>query len=109
LGGEDSSDALREAAAEAGLSTDRDRVLGALGDEDLSVAYSRATAFLYPKLADGFGMPMLEAFRFGTPVVHSDVPSLIEVAGDAGLIVPIGDLETLPRAIADAIERVVTD
>jgi glycosyltransferase involved in cell wall biosynthesis len=87
----------------------RVRLLGALADEDLAVALDRATVFVQPSLAEGFGVPLLEAFFFGTPVVHSDAPALIEVAGGAGLVVPLSDMGGYPERLAAAISSVVRD
>ena len=69
----------------------------------------RAAVLVYPSLAEGFGLAILEAFHFGTPVVHSDSPALVEVAADAGITVAIDDLEGYPARLAEAITRVTTD
>jgi glycosyltransferase involved in cell wall biosynthesis len=95
-------------AAAAGLAEDRVRVMGVVSDEDLAVMFDRATIFVYPSLAEGFGLPIVEAFRFGTPVIHSDDPALMEVAAGAGLAVARDDAGYSER-LADAIGRVLTD
>lgn len=100
---------LDAAVAAAGLGEGRVIGLGALSDEDYSTALSRATAFLYPSLSNGFGMPMLEALSFGIPVIHADTPSLVEVAGDSGVAIPSADLEAYPGLLAEAIERLLGD
>lgn len=107
--GDDSSASLAQAAIAAGLDGGRVVPLGSISDAALSVALDRALAFVYPSLTNGFGMPMLEAFRAGTPVIHSATPSLVEVAGDAGLAVSIEELATFPRLLADAIADVAAD
>jgi len=61
--------------------------------------------FVFPSLYEGFGLPPLEAMASGTPVVTSNVSSLPEVAADAAVLVDPYD----PDAIADGIERVLTD
>jgi glycosyltransferase involved in cell wall biosynthesis len=96
-------------AAEAGLAEDRVRPLGHLSDEDLSVALDRATVFVMPSLAEGFGIPIIEAFHFGTPVVHSDDAALVEVAGDAGVVVEREDSAGYPHRLAAAIATVTGD
>lgn len=96
-------------AAAAGLAEDRVIELGRLDDADLAVVLDRAAVFVYPSLAEGFGLPIVEAFRFGTPVIHSDDPALLEVGAGAGLVVPRDDPEGYPRRLADAIGRVLTD
>lgn len=63
-----------------------------LSDADLSVVYDRAALFVQPSIAEGFGLAMLEAMSFGTPVVHSDVPALVEVAAGSGHLVELREL-----------------
>lgn len=94
--------------AEAGLSPERVRTLGYLADADLAVALDRATVFVFPSLAEGFGLPVIEAFNFGTPVVHSDDPSVVEVAAGAGVTVAMNDAAGYPARLAAAI-RTITD
>ena len=74
-------------------------------DADLPALYSAATAFAYPSLYEGFGLPPAEAMACGTPVIASNVSSLPEVVGDAGLLVAPDDV----AGLAAAIERVLTD
>ncbi len=69
----------------------------------------RATALVLPSRLEGFGLPLLEAFHFGTPVIHSDTPALIEVAGDAGLVVPLENGTDYPARLAEAIASVASD
>ncbi len=65
----------------------------------LTQVYAEADLFLYPSRLEGFGLPVLEAFACGVPVVASNTTSLPEVAGDAALPV---DPES-PQAIAKAV------
>jgi len=55
------------------------------GDADLRALYSRAEAFIFPSLYEGFGIPALEAFSCGCPLLASNTAALREVAGDAAL------------------------
>ena len=100
---------LEGVATSAGLAPDRVRSLGRLSDSDLAVALDRAAVFVMPSLAEGFGIPVIEAMQFGTPVVHSDAPALVEVAGGSGLTVPIGDPASYPARLATALASVVDD
>lgn len=59
--------------------------LGFVPDEDISAIYSLATIYCQPSFAEGFGLPVLEAFACGTPVITSHTHSLIEVGGEAVL------------------------
>jgi len=54
---------------------------------ELPFWYSAADAFVYPSLYEGFGLPVLEAMACGAPVITSNVSSLPELAGDAGVLV----------------------
>ncbi|GAB2680236.1 glycosyltransferase family 1 protein [Saccharopolyspora gloriosae] len=92
-------------AERCGLPAERVRVLRQVGDAELAVLLRLATALVAPSLAEGFGLPLIEAMAVGTPVVHSDVPALVEVAGTAGLAVRRAD----PRALARALRLVVDD
>src|SRR5690606_22250205 len=60
---------------------------GYIADADVAALYSGALALVFPSLHEGFGFPVLEAMRCGTPVITSSTSSLPEVAGDAALLV----------------------
>src|SRR5262249_39173143 len=90
---------LRSRAAELGL---RAVFPAWVSAEDLEGLYALATAFVSPSLAEGFGLPVLEAMARGVPVACSDATSLPEVAGDAALLFDPHD----PQAIADALRRI---
>jgi glycosyltransferase involved in cell wall biosynthesis len=94
-------------ATEAGLSPDRVVSLGFLADADLAVALDRAAVFVFPSIAEGFGLPVIEAFSLGTPVVHSDDPAVLEVSAGAGLTVSREDAEGYPQRLADAIRSIL--
>lgn len=81
------------------------RFLGAPDDAELDRLLSSARALLMLSTAEGFGLPVLEALAHGCPAVVSDRTSLPEVVGDAGLVVDPDD----PQAVAQAIDRVITD
>jgi glycosyltransferase involved in cell wall biosynthesis len=63
----------------------RIRLLGVAPDPDLTALLQGARFLFFPSLFEGFGLPVLEAIRLGTPVACSDLPALREVAGDAAL------------------------
>lgn len=79
--------------------------VGYVADEDLPALLSGALAYVVPSLYEGFGMTVLEAQACGTPVLASDVASLPEVVGDAGLLVD----PTNTDAIAAGIVRLASD
>jgi glycosyltransferase involved in cell wall biosynthesis len=73
---------------------------GGVPDDDLPALYSGAALFVYPTLAEGFGLPPLEAMACGTPVVTSNCSALPEVCGDAALLVDPTRTEEIAAAIA---------
>jgi glycosyltransferase involved in cell wall biosynthesis len=84
----------------------RTRVIfpGFVDDKDLPALYRAADLFVFPSLYEGFGLPPLEAMACGTPVVTSNVSSLPEVVGDAGLTVDPTDIYALANAMSRALQ-----
>jgi alpha-1,3-rhamnosyl/mannosyltransferase len=72
---------------------------------DVAALLSQARALLFPTRYEGFGMPVLEAFRAGVPVVGSTAAAVVEVAGGAALHADPDDAD----ALGDALRRVVRD
>ncbi|MFL5854129.1 MAG: glycosyltransferase family 4 protein [Solirubrobacteraceae bacterium] len=95
---------LKERAAALGVASEV-RFLGWVDDAEMEWLYAAATAFVFPSLAEGFGLPVLEAMARGLPVACSNRPPLTEVAADAALTFDPGS----PRAIADAVVRLLGD
>jgi glycosyltransferase involved in cell wall biosynthesis len=81
------------------------RLLGGVSDARLFDLYRTAAALVYPSLQEGFGFPPLEAMACGCPVITANVASLPEVVGEAALLIEPHQ----PEAIADAVQRVLTD
>ena len=73
-------------------------VLGYVKDEELPKLYSNALMFIYPSLYEGFGLPVLEAMKCGCPVITSNVSSLPEVIGQAGIQINPENNEELIKA-----------
>lgn len=92
-------DALRAAEARGDV-----RRMGRVSGSDLLHLYRGASLFAYPSLAEGFGLPVLEAMACGTPVLTSDRSSMPEVAGDAARLVDPEDVD----ALRGALERLLT-
>jgi len=64
--------------------------LGRMGEDELEWLYRNATVVLFPTMYEGFGLPMVEAFAHGVPVVASDIPTLREVGeGVARFVEPL--------------------
>jgi len=83
----------------------RIRFTGFVDEDDLPALYAGADLFVYPSSYEGFGFPVLEAMACGTPVITSNISSLPELAGDAGLLVDPQDVD----ALAGAMRRVLVD
>lgn len=86
-------------AARAGV-PDRVTYLGAVDDATLSTLYAHAAFLAMPSLYEGFGLPILEALWHGTPVLFGDNSSMPEVAGDAGLAVDAGSVDSIAQGLS---------
>lgn len=108
------TEAVIRRAEERGVA-DRVRVLGYVDAPLLAALRRDARAVLVTSRREGFGLPVLEAMRAGTPVIASDIAPFREVAGDAAHILSpdapdawaraIDDLLTDPARVRDAVER----
>jgi glycosyltransferase involved in cell wall biosynthesis len=72
---------------------------GYVTDDELTILYSGAYAFIYLSLYEGFGLPPLEAMKCGVPVIASYGSSLPEVIGDCGILINPTDISELTNAI----------
>lgn len=78
---------------------DHVQVLGRVTDEELSTLYEHALCLAMPSLYEGFGLPLVEAMAHGTPVLTSNVASMPEVAGAAGVLVDPLNVESIAAGI----------
>ena len=74
-----------------------------VNDNILMNLYKKATAFVYPSLYEGFGIPILESFASNCPVILSNTSSFPEVAGDAGSYFDPFDIDSISDAISSVI------
>jgi glycosyltransferase involved in cell wall biosynthesis len=86
-------------------SNNRIQIAGYLSPAELQTLYARASIFAFPSLDEGFGIPLLEAMANGIPVVTSDRPALVEIAGDAALTIDPQNTEGLVAALNLLIEN----
>ncbi len=84
---------------------DRIQRLGFVDDAALRSLYLTCRGFVFPSIAEGFGLVLLEAMARGAPVIAADATSLPEVVGDAGLLVPAADI----AALTAVLERLAFD
>lgn len=89
---------VQKLVADLGL---QDQILlpGYLSDGEIKALYEGAFVYVFPSLNEGFGIPILESMGFGVPVIHSDQPALLEVAGGAGLPFQTGNLADLTEKL----------
>ena len=80
------------------------RLTGYVSDEDASALLSNALCFVFPSVAEGFGIPVLEAMEHGTPVIASNIAVMREVCGVAAVLVSPNDVSALSSAIESIME-----
>lgn len=95
---------VRAAVSRLGLDS-RVELLGHVTRPELAALYRGAECFVFPSSYEGFGLPVLEAMASGTPVVAADGTALPEVAGEAAVLVPLGD----PQMLADGVAQALAD
>jgi glycosyltransferase involved in cell wall biosynthesis len=101
---DEAREALRAKVEAAGLAASV-RVLPYLDDADTTALIEGAELLVFPSLFEGFGIPVLEAMALKTPVACSDLPALLELAGDAALFFDPSDED----GIAQSIQRFWTE
>lgn len=101
----DKEQAIVAAAFAASPHRERLRTLGFVTTDDVVALLDGALALVFPSIAEGFGLPVLEAMAVGCPVITTSATALGEVAGDAALLVP-------PRhagALSSALGRIANE
>jgi len=81
------------------------KVLGRVDDATLAALYANAQFLVMPSLYEGFGLPLVEAMSYGTPVLTANNSSMPEVTGNAGLLVDALDVDS----IADGLQEMITN
>ncbi|MFO7886386.1 MAG: glycosyltransferase family 1 protein [Desulfobacteraceae bacterium] len=76
-----------------------------IGDSELQYCYSRARALVFPSIAEGFGLPIIEALNSGLPVIASDIPVHREVGKNYIGYCDIHDPENLAKMITGIEEK----
>lgn len=79
-------------------------LLGWVPFEDIPFLYREAELFIFPSLHEGFGLPVLEAMASGVPVVCSQIEPLVEIAGNAALLVDPYDPTAIMRGMLSVLK-----
>ncbi|MEK3911527.1 glycosyltransferase [Paenibacillus sp. FSL H7-0331] len=91
-------------AKEKGINPSQLLFLGFITDDCLVALYKECEMFVFPSVYEGFGLPVLEAMRCGTPVITTNSSSLTEVAEAAAIIVDVNEDEILAKAITSLLK-----
>jgi glycosyltransferase involved in cell wall biosynthesis len=98
------SEAVHEKVHELNLN-DTVEFLGAVTDLDLKALYKSCTAFVFPSLSEGFGLPPVEAMTAGCPVISSNAGALAETVGDGGILLSPNDFDGWVNSIIKILEN----
>jgi glycosyltransferase involved in cell wall biosynthesis len=79
--------------------------MGRVSDVQAAQLFSHALAYVFPSYNEGFGLPVLEAFRFGVPVAVADNSALPEVGGDAVLSFDPFSADAIQEALSQLLEN----
>jgi len=85
------------------------KILGFVPDEDLPKLFSGCSAFVFPSLSEGFGLPVIEAIACGAPVIASNLDVLKEILDDSALFVDANSEDELINAMETIIDFSVTE
>ena len=77
------------------------KFIGYVDEADLTPIYAQAHALCYISHYEGFGLPLLESIRCGTPVIYGDNSSMKEIIGDCGLAVDSSSITDISKGIAE--------
>lgn len=85
------------------------RLTGYISDDDASMLLANAMCFAFPSVAEGFGIPVLEAMEHGAPVIASNIAVMREVCSDAAILVSPNDVLALSAAIESMMDSAARD
>jgi glycosyltransferase involved in cell wall biosynthesis len=91
-----------QAARDSGVEG-RVKFLGFVSEEELKALYQGCLAYVFPSLWEGFGLPVLEAFAMGSPVLCSNAGALPEVAGKGALMVDPRSLDSMASGLRSIV------
>jgi glycosyltransferase involved in cell wall biosynthesis len=77
-------------------------------DVEMPLLYNSAKALVYPSLYEGFGLPIIEAFKCGLPVITSDLGAMKEIAGGAALLIDPNSVDSISQGIEKINDKTVS-
>jgi glycosyltransferase involved in cell wall biosynthesis len=77
---------------------------GFIAEEDKAAVMKGAQAFFYPSLFEGFGLPLVEAMKCQTPIVSSNLSSMPEILGEAGILIDPYNIEEMAKAMEKILQ-----
>jgi len=84
---------------------DRVNITGTISEDDKAWYYKNCKAFVFPSLAEGFGLPVIEAMHFGKPVFLSTHTSLPEIGGDAAFYFKTFEPEHMRQVLIEGLQE----
>ena len=99
---------LKEYARTLGVES-RLKILGAISEQEKHYYYQQCSAFLFPSLSEGFGLPVIEAMSYGKPVFCSNLTSLPEVAGEEAYFFESFDAKHMSKVFNQGMYAYQTD
>ncbi len=84
---------------------DKVKFLGRVSDTELATLYRGSKGLVYPSLFEGFGLPILEAFACGCPVLTSNISSMPEIAGEAAILVDPYSVDDIVKGMIRIINQ----
>ncbi len=100
---QNNTDKLKKLSNSLGLS-DKIIFIDNATDEDLIFLYKNALSFILVSFCEGFGLPLVEAMHFGVPVITSNVYSMSEIVGSAGILVNPYDIEEISNKMINVFK-----
>jgi glycosyltransferase involved in cell wall biosynthesis len=74
-----------------------------VSDQDLASLFAQADLFIFPSWHEGFGLPLLEAQRFGTPVAAAAIPALEEIANGSAVMFDPLSIDAMAAAVLEVL------
>jgi len=96
---------LREHARKCGIPDNNLVFTNYVSEEELNILYQNSSIFVFPTFNEGFGLPVLEAMHHGIPVITSNVSSLPEVVGDAGILIDPHNIKEIANEIMNLLKN----